>query len=171
MADEKTTATEFEPSVYDTTIRRTFDAPRERVFEAWTDPERVEQWWGPAEFTVPYCELDVRPDGEFRIDMQGPDGTIYPDTGVYHVVDEPERLEVTSRALEDEDGIPQLEVYQTVTFAERGEQTELTIRAEVIRASEAVADSLEGMEQGWSQSLDKLEGFIADGSAVPSTSD
>ncbi|MFC4440192.1 MULTISPECIES: SRPBCC family protein [Natrialbaceae] len=153
--------TEFEPSEYNLIIERTFDAPRERVWEAWTNPEQVEQWWGPEGFTVPRCEMDVRPGGSFHIDMEAPDGTIYPDEGEFHEVDEPERLVATSRAFEDEDGDFQLEVRQTVTFADRDGRTELTLEAEVITGTPEVADALEGMELGWSQSLDKLDAYVA----------
>lgn len=141
-------------------VRRTFDAPRERVWEAWTDPEQIAQWWGPAGFTVPNCELDVRPGGAFSIDMQAPDGTIYPDEGEFHEVDEPERLVFTSRAFEDEDGTYQLEVDNTLTLVDRDGGTELTLEAEVQRATEAVKEALGGMEMGWGGSLDKLEGYL-----------
>ena len=161
MTDHKTTdETEFEPSEYNLTLKRTFDVPRERVWKAWTDPEQVTQWWGPKGFTVPHCEMDVRPDGTFSIDMEAPDGTIYPDEGIFHEVDEPERLVVTSRAFEDDDGEFHLEVHQTVTFVDRDGRTELTLEAEVITATPEVAESLEGMEQGWSESLDKLEAYV-----------
>jgi uncharacterized protein YndB with AHSA1/START domain len=154
---------EFDPSEYDVTIRRTFDAPRERVWEAWTDPEQVAQWWGPHGFTVPHCELDVRPGGSFHIDMRGPDGTIYPDSGVFHEIEEPARLVATSRAFEDEGGTYQLEVRETVTFEDRGGETELTLRAEVITATPEVADALGGMEAGWSQSFEALADVVATG--------
>ena len=161
MTDHKTTdETEFEPSEYNLTLERTFDVPRERVWKAWTDPKQVTQWWGPKGFTVPNCEMDVRPDGTFSIDMKAPDGTIYPNEGVFHEVDEPERLVITSRAFEDDDGEFQLEVQQTVTFVDHDGRTELTLEAEVITALPEVAESLEGMEQGWSQSLDKLEAYV-----------
>jgi uncharacterized protein YndB with AHSA1/START domain len=62
-------------------ITRVFDAPRKLVFKAWTDPKHVAQWWGPNGFTNPVCELDVRPGGAIRIDMHGPDGTIYREIG------------------------------------------------------------------------------------------
>ncbi len=57
----------------DLVLTRVFDAPRERVWKAWTDPRQVAQWWGPAGFTNPRCEVDVRPGGVLRIDMRGPD--------------------------------------------------------------------------------------------------
>ena len=73
------------------TITRIFKAPRDLVWKAWTDQEQLAKWWGPDMFTTPVCESDVRPAGKLRIDMQGPDGTIYPMTGVYREVFKPEK--------------------------------------------------------------------------------
>ena len=151
---------DFDPSEYDVTIDRTFEAPRERVWEAWTDPDQVAQWWGPEGFTVPRCELEVRPGGRYHIDMEAPDGTVYPDAGEYLDVDESERLVMVSRVFEDEDGIPQLETRSTVTFEADGDRTHLTLEAEVVSATPDVEDALGGMEMGWSQSFEKLEEFL-----------
>jgi uncharacterized protein YndB with AHSA1/START domain len=159
--------TEFDPSEYDTTITRTFDAPREAVWDAWTDPERVAAWWGPEGFTVPDCEVDARPGGAFSIAMQAPDGTVYPDKGMFHEVVEPERLVFTSRAFEDEDGTYQLEVKNTVTLEADGGRTHLTLEAEVISATPAVKEALSGMEMGWSQSFEKFERYLDDSRMSP----
>ena len=80
---------------------RTIDAPRALVWAAWTDPKHVAQWWGPKEFTNPVCELDVRPGGAIRIDMRGPDGTVYPMAGIYQAIVAPERLVFISAACVD----------------------------------------------------------------------
>ena len=141
-------------------LTRVFNAPRERVWKAWTDPNQVAQWWGPAGFTNPRCEVDVRPGGVLRIDMRGPDGTVYPMSGVYREVVSPERLVFTGSAL-DEKGKPLFEVLNTVTFADQGGKTKLTVQAQVVRKIAAVADQyLKGQEQGWSQSLERLEEFL-----------
>ena len=153
---------DFDPSEYDVTIERTFDAPRERVWEAWTDSDQVAQWWGPEGFTVPRCELEVRPGGQYHIDMEAPDGTVYPDAGEYRDVDEPERLVMVSRVFEDEDGVPQLETRSTVSFEADGDRTHLTLVAEVISATPDVADALGGMEMGWSQSFEKLGNYLVE---------
>ncbi len=146
----------------DLVITRVFDAPREIVFKAWTDPEHVAQWWGPKGFTNPVCELDVRPGGAIRIDMRGPDGVVYPMKGIFREILEPERLVVTTSAFEDEDGNPQLEVLNTVTFAEHGGgKTKLTLQAVVVKSAPEVAAALEGMEEGWNQSLDRLADYLA----------
>lgn len=150
----------FDPSEYDVTIARTFDAPRELVWEAWTDTDQVAEWWGPEHFIVPRCELDVRPGGRYHIDMDEPDGTVYPDAGEYLAVDEPERLVMVGRVFEDGDGNPQLETRSTVSFEADGDRTHLTLVAEVLSATPDVADALGGMEMGWNQSFEKLAGFL-----------
>jgi len=131
------------------------------VFKAWTDPKLVAQWWSPRGFTNPVSELDVRPGGAILIHMRGPDGVIYPMTGVYHEVVVPERLVFTSSALLDEEGRPELEVLNTATFEEEGGKTKVTLQAVVVRATPGAASALAGMEEGWSQSLDKLAELLS----------
>jgi uncharacterized protein YndB with AHSA1/START domain len=139
---------------------RVFDAPRELVFRAWTDPKRVAQWWGPHGFTNPVCELDPRPGGTIRIHMRGPDGNVYPMTGVYQEVVEPERIVFTSAALDDK-GNPMFEVLTTVTWAEQGGKTKQVMRARVIKTTPQAAPYIAGMEQGWTQSLERLTAYVA----------
>jgi len=134
---------------------RIFDAPREVVFKAWTDPKQLQRWWGPKGFTNPVCEVDVRPGGAIRIHMRAPDGTVYPMTGVFHEIVAPERLVFTSSAL-DGNGDPLFEVLNTVTFAEEGGKTKLTVQASVSKVKGHAAPHLAGMEQGWSMALDRL---------------
>ncbi len=138
---------------------RVFDAPREVVFRAWTDPKQVAQWWGPQGFTNPVCELDVRRGGAIRIDMRGPDGTVYPMAGVYEEIVAPERIVFSSGAI-DENGKPLFEVLNIVTLAERGGKTTLTLHVHVVKSTAAAARHLAGMEVGWTQSLERLETFV-----------
>ncbi len=142
-------------------ITRIFDAPRDLVFKMWTDSHHMAQWWGPNGFTNPVCQLDVRPGGAIRIDMRGPDGVVYPMGGFFHEIVKPERLVFTARAIEDKEGKPQLEVLTTITFAELGGKTKLTLQAVVVKSAPAAAAALAGMEEGWKQSLDKLEQYLA----------
>jgi len=100
MAAKKNNST-AQPAERELFITRTFDAPRRLVFQAWTDPKQLAQWWGPHGFTNPICELDVRPGGAIRIHMRGPDGAVYPMTGVYREIVAPERLVFTSAALDE----------------------------------------------------------------------
>ncbi len=74
------------------TISREIDAPRERVWEAFTNPEHLVHWWGPDGFTNTFHEIDVRPGGVWRFMMHGPDGTNYPNRIVFLEVEKPSRL-------------------------------------------------------------------------------
>jgi len=141
-------------------LTRIFDAPRELVFKAWTDPKIVAQWWGPHRFTNPVCELDARPGGAIRIHMRGPDGTVYPMTGTYQEIVEPERIVFTSAAL-DAAGNPMFELLTTVTFAEEGGKTKQILRTRVIKSTPEAPRYLAGMEAGWTQSLERLTAYLA----------
>jgi len=140
-------------------LTRIFDAPRELVFKAWTDPKIVAQWWGPHRFTNPVCELDARPGGAIRIRMRGPDGTVYPMTGVYQEVVEPERIAFTSAAL-DAAGKPMFELLTTMNFAEQGGKTKQILRPRVIKSTAQAAPYLAGTEAGWTQSLERLAAHV-----------
>jgi uncharacterized protein YndB with AHSA1/START domain len=142
-------------------ITRVFDAPRELVFKMWTDPRHMARWWGPKGFTNPVCELDVRPGGAIRIDMTGPNARVYPMGGVYREIVEPERIVFTSTALEDEQGNPGLENLNTITFAEHNGKTKLTLHVVVLKAAPEAAGALAGMEEGWTQSLERLDELVA----------
>jgi uncharacterized protein YndB with AHSA1/START domain len=141
-------------------LTRTFDAPRELVFKVWTDPKHVAQWWGPAGFTNPVCELEARSGGAIRIHMRAPDGTVYPMTGVYQEFVAPERLVFTSSAL-DGAGQPMFEILTTVTFAEQAGKTTQVLRARVTKKTDGADVYLDGMEAGWTQSLERLAGYLA----------
>lgn len=143
------------------TVTRIFDAPLERVFKAWTDPEIVARWWGPNGFTNPVCEMDARPGGAIRIVMRGPDGIEYPMTGVFREISGPGRLVFTTRAFADETGNPGIETLNTVTFARLDGRTRVTVHAVVVRSAPEAAAALAGMGEGWSQSLDRLGELLA----------
>jgi uncharacterized protein YndB with AHSA1/START domain len=142
-------------------ITRMFDAPRPLVFKAWIDPRHVAQWWGPKGYTNPVCNLDVRPGGALYIEMKGPDGISIPNRGIFHEVVEPERLVFSTLAFEDAEGNPQLEVLNTVTFAEQNGKTQITLHAVILKSTPEMAASLAGMEQGWNESLDRLAESLA----------
>ena len=145
----------MESSEWDLVMTRVFDAPRELVFKAWTETKQVTQWWGPKGFTNPVCELDVRAGGAIRIHMRAPNGVVYPMTGVFEEIVEPERLVFVSSAL-DEKGNSMFDVLNTVLFAEQADKTKLTLQARVIRATALAPQYLKGMEAGWIQTLDRL---------------
>ncbi len=139
---------------------RVFDAPRKLVFQVWTDPKHVAQWWGPHGFTNPRCEWDARTGGAIHVDMRGPGGRIYPMAGTFQEIVEPERLVFISSAL-DEAGNSLFEVETTVTFAEQGGKTTLTMHARVVKSSGGAMQYIRGMEAGWTQSLERLEAYVA----------
>lgn len=126
---------------------RVYDAPRELVFRAWTDPQHVARWWGPNGFTITTHSMDVRPGGEWRFVMHGPDGTDYPNHITYREVVRPERL-----AYAHGDGTR--EHFQVeITFEEEAERrTRVTMRS-VFPTAEArdyvvrVVGAIEGGKQ------------------------
>ena len=144
-------------------ITRVFDAPRELVWKAWTEPERLMQWWGPKGFTSPVCKIDLRVGGKYLSCMRSPEGKDYWSTGVYREVVEPERI-VCTDSFADEHGnvVPAthygmspdfpLEMLVTVTFEEHEGKTKMTLRHVGIPAGEM--SELTGA--GWNESFDKL---------------
>jgi uncharacterized protein YndB with AHSA1/START domain len=145
-------------------LTRIIDAPRELVFRMWTDPVHLAKWWGPRDFTNPVCEIDFRPSGALRIVMRAPDGTDYPMGGVFREIIEPERLVFTNCAL-DSDGNVLLDGLTTVTFAEQGGKTKLTVQTRATALVPGAARYLEGMQAGWEQTLDGLERHAQDTAA------
>jgi uncharacterized protein YndB with AHSA1/START domain len=137
-------------------ITRVFDAPPRLVFKAWTEPERLVRWWGPRGFTTPSCKVDVRPGGAFRLCMRSPEGTDHWLRGVYREVVEPERL-VCTWAWEDAEGTPGHETLLTVSFAEQGARTKLTLHQAVFESVTA----RDAHQEGWTSGLDRLAEFLA----------
>jgi uncharacterized protein YndB with AHSA1/START domain len=137
-------------------ITRVFDAPRELVFQAWTDPAHLKHWWGPHGFTTPVCEVDLRVGGAWKMVMRFPDGSNeHTMQAIYREILPPERLAFTSVAL-DKDGNRLLEGLTTVTFADLGGKTKLTLQTRMTGLVSYAGRMLEGMETGWSQSLERL---------------
>jgi uncharacterized protein YndB with AHSA1/START domain len=150
------------------TITRIFDAPRELVWKAWTDPRLLKQWWGPKDFTAPVSEIDLRVGGKYFNCMRGPDGKEYWSTGVYREIVSREKL-VSTDSFADEKGnmVPAsyygmkgewpLELLVTVTLEERGGKTTMLLRHEGIPAGEM----RDLTYAGWSESFDKLAEILA----------
>jgi uncharacterized protein YndB with AHSA1/START domain len=145
-------------------IIRVFNAPQEMVFRAWTDPKYVKQWWGPAQFTSPYCKIDFRVGGRFHFCMQAPNGDQYWNIGTYKEIVVPEKI-VSVMQFSDKDGniLPAShhflksdfpdEMIDVVTFESlEGNKTKLTLCR---NHSEDLANKF-GEIQGWNQSLDKF---------------
>jgi len=139
---------------------RTFAAPRELVFAAWTEPAHLREWWGPEGFTNPRCEIDLRVGGAIRIDMRGPDGVTYPMDGEFHEITPPSKLAFLTGAL-GPDGKRLFEVMNTVTFTDLGERTQVAVHARVMHTYADVARHLRGMNTGWGMSQDRLATYLA----------
>ena len=144
------------------TLTRMLAAPRRLVWQAWTEPKMMAQWFGPRGFTSSVPELDLRVGGALRIIMHGPDGNDYPMKGVFREVVAPERLVFTNIAI-DNDGKHLLEGETTVTFAEKDGKTTLTLKTYAVGLVPIAPKMLAGMEAGWTQSVDKLAELVARG--------
>jgi uncharacterized protein YndB with AHSA1/START domain len=157
-----------EPGARGLVIERIFDAPRELVWKAWTDPEMMMKWWGPKIFSCPVAKIDLRVGGKYLYCMQSSEGPevwqqgIWA-TGVYREIVEPEKLVMTDCFADENgnvvpsthygmEGIP-LEMLLTVTFEEiEGNKTKMTLVHEGLPAGE----HSEGANIGWNESFDKL---------------
>ncbi|HYM30613.1 MAG TPA: SRPBCC family protein [Candidatus Cybelea sp.] len=140
-------------------ITRVFDAPRERVFAAWTDPEHIGNWWGPNGFTVTTHSMDMRPGGVWRFVMHGPDGRDYKNRIVYDEIVKPERVVYRHDGGEDVEPVQ----FQTfVTFEDVGGKTRLTMRAVFPTAAERDRVAKEyGAVEGSKQTLARLAAHLA----------
>src|SRR5207249_3884265 len=146
--------------VREISITRIFGAPRDRVWRGWREAEQLARWFMPHGFTVPECEVDLRPGGRFSMTVRAPDGSESPTGGEFREIDPPQRLVFTTTGFDGPDGVPMLEVLNTATFADLGDKTELTLHAVITKASPEMAAPLAGMEEGWLQSLEKLDGLL-----------
>jgi len=149
-----------DPMKAEVTFERLLDAPVAKVWRAWTDPVELAKWWGPHHFTNPECEVDARPGGRLWVVMRGPDGSDYPMSAEFQEVVTNERL-VFLAVAEDRDGNPQLRSLTTVSFEDAGGKTRLRVHAAAEGLVPIAAQMLEGMEAGWSQSLERLQASVA----------
>lgn len=144
-------------------ITRVFDAPREVVFRAWTDPMLAAGWFGPREHPAAEVEMDARPGGVWRARLRAPDGTGELRLGgVYREVAPPERLALTF-AWDQPDGARGHETLITIDLAARGDKTLMTFRQSLFRAAGEARDH----DQGWSSALDRLVERLAAREAAP----
>jgi uncharacterized protein YndB with AHSA1/START domain len=138
-------------------ITRRFDAPRQRVFEAWTDPRHAKSWWGPRDYPLTYLEMDVRPGGAWRGCLTSTkDGEELWQHGVIREIHAPDRL-VFTFAWEKEEKAPARETVVTVTLEEDGDGTLMTFRQSPFESVE----NREGHRGGWSSSFDRLDEVLA----------
>jgi uncharacterized protein YndB with AHSA1/START domain len=157
----------------DLVITRILSGPRDRVWQAWTEPELVKRWWGPKGFTAPTIQIDLRAGGKYLFCMRGaagPNGVRdFWSTGIYKEVEAPRKLVMTDSFADEHgnvvpathygmEGMP-LELLVSVTFAEASGKTKMTLR----HAGWAGDENSELARAGWSESFDKLDALLAGG--------
>ena len=145
-------------------IVRTFKAPRALVWQAFADPFHLAQWWGPAGFTNPVCELDFREGGRWHHVMRGPDGRDYPADSVFTEIVPPERIVYRNAAATDAvfGDNPPPSFLRVISFeAISGNRTRLTLEAYFDTAANRDAVIRRGFREGTLESWDKLAAHLA----------
>jgi uncharacterized protein YndB with AHSA1/START domain len=142
-------------------MTRVFDAPRELVFAAYTDPTQIPRWWGPRGVTTIVDTMDVRPGGTWRFIQRGADGAEYAFGGVYREVVPPQRLVYTLVFEFTFPGRPEHDVLETLTFEEESGKT--LLRARWLFQSPQDRDGLlaSGAEGGMAETWDRLAELLA----------
>ncbi len=157
-------------------ISRVFDAPRERVWKAWTEIEQLKQWWGPIGFVVTYCKLDLRPGGLMHYCLRAPDGSDMWGRFAYREIVKPERL-VWINSFSDKDGgvtvHPMMpgwprETHTTVTFKDLGGRTEVAVAWVPVEGSTELERATfeagrPSMTMGWTGTMEQFAQFLAKG--------
>jgi len=150
---------------HDITVVRILDAPVASVWKAWTDPVHLAAWWGPRGFSCPVCRIDPRPGGIWHLDMEGPDGSVYPCRGRFMEVVEERRLVYSDEVAEGESAWgdrPPPSCVQIVTFEDLGGRTRLTVTMRMATEADRERMAALGVEGGWTSSLDKLADLLAE---------
>lgn len=145
------------PSDREIEMTRVFDAPRELVFDAWTSPEHVPRWMlGPEGWTMPVCEIDLRPGGKWRFLWRKADGTEMTMTGFYEEVARPERVVHTEKW-----GPEWPETTNTLVLTEAGGKT--TSKSTILYPSKEARDAAlkTGMKEGVDISFERLAEYLA----------
>jgi uncharacterized protein YndB with AHSA1/START domain len=137
-------------------IARVLDAPRELVFEAFTDPRHIAEWWGPDGFTTTIHEMNVTVGGVWRYIMHGPDGTDYDNLTTYREIVKPERLVYSHGDSEN----PEM-FHATVTFEAQGNKTRITLRMLAPTAVAREEMKKFGAIEGGNQTLARLDAYLA----------
>jgi uncharacterized protein YndB with AHSA1/START domain len=174
MTSSSATASVAEKPTSEFVIARTFDAPRERVWDAFTDQERMKKWWGPKGFTVIHSKMDLRVGGTYHYGMRAPDGSAIWGRFVYREIVRPERIVLVNSFSDEAGGVTRhpghinwpLEMVTTFTFTEERGRTKLTVKWVPLNATEAERrtfdEGRESMRQGWTGTLDQLTAYLAE---------
>lgn len=158
-------------------ITRIFNAPRKLVWEAWTDPRNLEQWWGPKGFKIRVSKFDLKPGGIFHYCMQATDGSAMWGKFVYREISDPGRLVFVNSFSDEEGNIIRppfdqnwpKEILNTVILTEQDVKTKLTLRSWPVNATDeelkTFEDNFDSMNQGFRGTFDQLEEHLRNYSA------
>jgi uncharacterized protein YndB with AHSA1/START domain len=162
-------STQADPAQAEVVIERVFDAPRDLVWRAWTEPEHFKRWYGPTGMETVACDVDLRVGGRRSIGMRSPDGQQYHTTGEYRELEPPHRFVATESPADAAGnslppsayGMPDgmsMETIVTVTLEDLGDgRTKMTLR----QAGFPSEDWAQGAGRGWNQAFDKLTAILA----------
>ncbi|MEH2007616.1 SRPBCC domain-containing protein [Nostoc sp.] len=162
LEQNNSTSTQSEREII---ITRVFNAPRELVFKAWTEPKHIAQSWGPKGFTTRVTQMDLRPGGEWRYVMIAPDGTEYPVKGVFREIVPPERIVTSDEFDEGFEQVIKADLPQgiviTAIFEEVDSKTKLTLQIVHESADDRRKHEEMGVVAGWNSTFDCLDEFLA----------
>ena len=146
-------------------MTRVINAPRERVYEAWTKPEPMAQWFAPKPYELIIHKMDFRSGGRFSMAMRGPDGNDFPFSGTYREIVSPEKLSWTG---EFSSG-PADQITTVVTFEECDATTKIHARQTFHVMTPEIEHATKGAKQGWTMTLDQLAAFCDSPTRWPTT--
>jgi uncharacterized protein YndB with AHSA1/START domain len=142
-------------------LTRLINAPREKVYRAWTQPELLKQWFAPKPYTTPIVEMDVRPGGSAYFVMRGPDGKDLPNRGVYLEVVPNEKLVSTDAYVKAWEPSEKPFMTLILTFEDEGGKTRYTARVRHWTVTDREAHEKMGFHEGWGLCTDQLEALVA----------
>jgi uncharacterized protein YndB with AHSA1/START domain len=143
----------------DLRFTRVLKAPRQKVFEVFTQPEHLVKWWAPKPFTMPRCEVDLRPGGEWNYIFRSPKGLEHDCQAIYRVVEPPSKL-VMESSVPNAHGKPFFTIRQTILLEDKGTETGLILEVKVLQVNQGGEPFLEGAKQGFSMTLANLEEYL-----------
>jgi len=154
-------------------ISRVFDAPRDKVWKAWTEAERLKQWWGPSGFKVHTCKVDLRPGGVFLYGMRAPDGSDMWGKFTYRDIVAPHKLVFIVSFSDPKGGLTRhpwspgwpLEILSTVAFEEQGGKTKVTVQwvahdSATDAEHKTFDEGRDSMNQGWTGTFDQFADYL-----------
>lgn len=150
------------------TFDRSYPVPIDRVWQAWTQPEMLRQWWGPEHTTVPECEIDLRVGGRIHVVMEAGEGmgtyqgTRWPMSGTFTVIEEHRRLIYEARSwTEGEEETSTIDHRNEITFIADGTGTAVSLQVSITNVGPGAKMAAFGMKWGYKAQLDKLESLLA----------